>query len=372
MPSPPRIGIDCRKILDYGIGTIISNLVESLGRVESEFQFYLLGDPGVLPRPGPNFLSVRETSAKYSLGEILSLPLKALSAHLDLLHWPHYVSSPLKLCRHVVSIHDLNHLLFPQFLPSRRAFLYARAMLRLSAKLADRIITATSFTKQEIVEYLGVGEEKVAVIHNGVSELFRPLPPADVLPVVERDFQLQPPFLLYVGSLRQHKNVGRLLEAFSIIRAKSQLAHTLALAGDHPVQGPILRQKAEDLGLENAVRFLGLVDHKKLPALYSSADLFVFPSLYEGFGLPVLEAMASGTPVCASNIPAIREVAADCAEYFDPHSPTDIASAIANLLLDSSRSQSLAQHALKRARSFSWLTTARETLAIYREALGKA
>ncbi|MCD6327346.1 glycosyltransferase family 4 protein [bacterium] len=367
-----RIGIDCRKILDYGIGTITARLIENLAALDDASEYFTFGDPAVIPGLGDNFATVREHSGEYSLKGLLSLPLKAKRLRLDLLHWLHYPSSPLKPCRFVISIHDINHLVYPQFMRSRRSgLIYAKAMLRLASKVADRIITASESSKKEIVERLKIAPERVSVVSNGVAPIFRPQNKEQALDCLARDYALEQPYILHVGSLRQHKNIDRLIDAFAIIKKREPLEHCLVIAGDHSEQGALLRQKACDMGLERAIRFLGAIEHGKLPTLYSGADLFVFPSLYEGFGLPPVEAMASGVPVCASNIPVLVEVIGRAGEFFDPESPQEMADAIISVLTDSEKRESLRIEGLARAKSFSWRETARKTLGIYHEVLGK-
>jgi len=206
---PARIGIDCRKILDYGIGTITSNLVKNLALVDTENEYFLLGDPSLIPTLPPNFTTVQEKSKRYSVTEAIKLPRKSQKLRLDLLHWMHYVSSPLKYCKYVVSIHDINHLLMPELLSSRTRRIYAEKMLRLATRVADRIITASNASKAEIVEHLNVPEDKISVVYNGVSDIFREQPLDGLLAQLKADYDLDVPYILYVGSLREHKNVAR-------------------------------------------------------------------------------------------------------------------------------------------------------------------
>ena len=369
--TPARIGVDCRKLLDYGIGTITSNLIKNLALVDTEDDYFLLGDPAQIQKPGPNFTVARERAKRYSISESIRLPLTARKLRLDLLHWLHYASSPIKPCRYVISIHDVNHLLFPELLPSRRALHYAKSMLRLATRVADRIITASNTSKAEIVEHLHVSEDKISVIYNGVAEMFKPQPPDEVFERLKTDYEIYPPYILYVGSLREHKNVARLLEALSNLNVMIGCDQTLVIAGDHPKQRAVLERYVKRNRLSRSVHFLGAVPHEKLPILYSGAHLFVFPTLYEGFGLPVLEAMACGVPVCASDIHVLREVAGDAAAFFSPYEPFDMAEVMASVIMDPDIHDDLSDKGLKRASEFSWTRTAQQTLAVYREVLGR-
>ncbi len=367
--SAARIGIDCRKILDYGIGTITSNLIKNLALLDAENEYFLLGDPSVVPKPGPNFTIIREKSKRYSIEEAIKLPHKSRKLGLDILHWLHYATSPLKHCKYVVSIHDINHLLMPELLPSRTRRIYAEKMLRLAARVADRIITASNTSKAEIVEHLNVPESKVRVIYNGVSEIFTPQTQFSLLETLKRDHDIDVPYILYVGSLRKHKNVARLLEAFDIVRMRLDTDLTLVIVGEHKKQDDVLQKYVKRHYMTRCVRFLGAVPHEKLPILYSGAYIFVFPTLYEGFGLPPLEAMACGVPVCMSRLPVLKEVAGNAAAYFDPYDPYNMADVLGSMFHNLDRYEDLSQKGPKRASEFSWKRTAEQTLAVYQEVL---
>ncbi len=370
--KPARIGIDCRKILDYGIGTITANLIENLAIVDPETEYFLFGNPDIVPTPGPNFTTVREKSKRYSIGEAIRLPHKSRKLKLDILHWLHYATSPLKHCKYVVSIHDINHLLMPELLPSRAHRIYAEKMLRLATRVADRIITASNASKAEIIEHLNVPEEKISVVYNGVSDIFKRQPLDGLLARLKTDFELDIPYILYVGSLREHKNVARLLEAFDIVRTRIDNDLTLVIVGEHKKQRAALQKYANKQYTGKYVRFLGAVPHEKLPILYSGAHVFVFPTLYEGFGLPPLEAMACGVPVCMSRLPVLKEVAGTAAAYFDPYDPFDMADVLGSMFHNLDRYGDLTKKGPQRASEFSWKRTAEQTLEVYREVLDQS
>ena len=367
--KPARIGIDCRKILDYGIGTITSNLIKNLALVDAENEYFLLGDPALIPTLPPNFTTVQENSKRYSVTEAIKLPQKSQKLRLDLLHWLHYATSPLKHCKYVVSIHDINHLLMPELLPSKTRRIYAEKMLRLATRVADKIITASNASKAEIVEHLNVPDEKISVVYNGVSEMFKPQPLAALLAQLKADFELHIPYILYVGSLREHKNVARLLEAFDIVRMRLDGGLTLVIVGEHKKQIDVLQRYVKRHYMTQCVRFLGAVPHEKLPILYTGAHVFVFPTLYEGFGLPPLEAMACGAPVCMSRLPVLKEVAGNAAAYFDPYNPHDMADILGSMFHNLDRYAELREKGPKRAKEFSWKRTAEQTIKVYREVL---
>ncbi|MBL8138236.1 MAG: glycosyltransferase family 4 protein [Acidobacteria bacterium] len=370
-----RIVLDARKLHDFGIGTYIRNLVTELGRLDHEAEYVLLTKPedaAAAAAAGPNFRAVVETSRPYSLAEQWRVPMAAARAGADLLHEPHYVLPPLTRCRTVVTIHDCIHLRFPEYLPSRAAFAYAHAMIRLAARKADRVLTVSDASKRDILHYTGVPPEKVVVVHNGLDARFAAAPDADAMDRVRQRFQLDHPFVLYVGNIKPHKNLERLIAAFASMRADGPEGLKLVVIGDETSKHPGLRQAVHRHRLDKHVRFFGFQPAATLVTFYRLARAFVFPSLYEGFGLPPLEAMANETPVVTSNLSSLPEVAGDAAVLVDPYDVASIAEGIRRAVTDEPLRQQLIARGRARAREFSWARAAADTLAVYREVLGAA
>jgi glycosyltransferase involved in cell wall biosynthesis len=370
-----RIVVDARKLHDFGIGTYIRNLVTELGRLDHEAEYVLLTKPedaAAAAAAGPNFRAVVETSRPYSLAEQWRVPMAAARARADLLHEPHYVLPPLTRCRTVVTIHDCIHLRFPEYLPSRAAFAYAHAMIRLAARKADRVLTVSDASKRDILHYTGVRPEKVVVVHNGLDARFAAAPDADAMDRVRQRFQLDHPFVLYVGNIKPHKNLERLIAAFASMRADGPEGLKLVVIGDETSKHPALRQAVHRHRLDKHVRFFGFQPAATLVTFYRLARAFVFPSLYEGFGLPPLEAMANETPVVTSNLSSLPEVAGDAAVLVDPYDVASIAEGIRRAVTDEPLRQQLIARGRARAREFSWARAAADTLAVYREVLGTA
>jgi glycosyltransferase involved in cell wall biosynthesis len=207
----------------------------------------------------------------------------------------------------------------------------------------------------------------VVAVPNGVGPIFRPLP--DAAEAAQRRFGVEPPFVLFVGGLAPRKNARRLLDAFARLAADG-LPHRLVLAGGDRGEGEALRAGVEERGLNGRVRFLGHVGDDDLPALYGAASALCFPSLYEGFGLPALEAMACGTPVAASGTTGLGEAVGDAAETFDPESVDAITAALRRVLEDPPRREQLHRAGLARAAAMSWRRSAAAVASVYREALG--
>jgi glycosyltransferase involved in cell wall biosynthesis len=373
MITPVRIGIDARKLHDFGIGTYIRNLLRQLARLDQDTEFVMLCRPEdreALATLAENFRPVVETAGNYSVAEQLSVPLALGRESVTLFHAPHYVLPPLVRCPSVVTIHDCIHLMFPQYLPNRLALAYARTSIRLAARRATRVMTVSESSKRDILRYVDIEPEKIAVIYNAYNERFGVEPrEEDVVRVRER-YQLHDEFVLYAGNVKPHKNLERLIQAFDLVHRRGLGHLKLVIIGDDVSKYASLRRAVHKYQLHQYVRFLGHLPEETLAVMYRLAGVFVFPSLYEGFGLPPLEAMASGTPVVTSNISSLPEVAGDAAVLVDPYDPQAIADGIHRVLTDPQLRESLRRKGLARARQFSWEASARRIRDIYAEANG--
>ena len=366
-----RIGIDARKLHDFGIGTYIRNLLRQLARLDRHTDFVILCRPedrAALATLGENFRPVAETAGNYSVAEQLTVPLALKREGVTLFHAPHYVLPPLVACKSVVTIHDCIHLMFPQYLPNKIALTYARASIGLAARRATRVLTVSESSKRDILRFVDTEPEKIDVIYNAYDERFAVEPrEEDVVRVRER-FQLQDQFVLYAGNVKPHKNVERLIQAFHLVRQRGLDHLKLVIIGDEVSRYAALRRAVHKHQLHQYVRFLGYVPEETLAVMYRLAGVFVFPSLYEGFGLPPLEAMASGTPVVTSNVSSLPEVAGEAAVLVDPYDPGAIADGIARVLTDERVRNEMRAKGLERARQFSWEASVRRVRDIYLEA----
>jgi glycosyltransferase involved in cell wall biosynthesis len=363
-----RIAIDARKLHDFGIGTYIRNLLKHLALIDRDTEYVLLcrsQDVTVAEQLGPNFRAVVESSRPYSMAEQIMLPARLVALNVSLLHEPHYVLPPLVPCRAVVTIHDCIHLMFPQYLPNRLAYGYARASLWAAARRAERIFTVSETSKADILRYCDVEAERIIVVYNAIDDRFATPPEPEAIERVRERYQLHGPFALYVGNIKPHKNLERLIDAFDLVRRGGFERLELLIIGDQISKYPRLRRAVDKHKLHKHVRFLGFVADDTLAALYRLATVFVFPSLYEGFGLPPLEAMASGTPVVTSNRSSLPEVVGDAAVLVDPYSAASIADGIQQVLGDADLRRSLAARGLARAREFSWDTSIRRVHEVY-------
>jgi glycosyltransferase involved in cell wall biosynthesis len=255
--------------------------------------------------------------------------------------------------------------MFPQYLPNRFAYGYARATLWAAAKRAERIFTVSETSKADILRYCDVPAERIIVVYNAIDDRFAIPPEPEAVERVRERYQLNGPFALYVGNIKPHKNLERLIDAFDLVRRGGFERLELLIIGDQISKYPRLRRAVDKHKLHKHVRFLGFVPDDTLAALYRLATVFVFPSLYEGFGLPPLEAMASGTPVVTSNRSSLPEVVGDAAVLVDPYSAVSMAEGIQQVLGDAELRRSLSARGLARAREFSWETSIRRIHEVY-------
>jgi glycosyltransferase involved in cell wall biosynthesis len=298
--------------------------------------------------------------------EQLAQPLALRRIHADLVHGPAFVGPIAAGCPFVVTIHDLSFLRFPRlFRPANR--LYLGVMTRLSARKASRLIAVSAHAAAESAELLGVPAERIDVVYHGVDPHFRPLPVDEVTRFRQRK-SLPARFILHVGTLEPRKNLIRLVEA--LVRIRGDRIKLLLVGAQGWLYHDLL-QRIEELGAGEAVVFCGYVSADELPLWYNAAAALAYPSLYEGFGLPVLEAQACGTPVLTSNRSSLPEAAGDGALIVDPSDVSEIAEGLHRLLTDEPLRLELRGRGLQHASQFSWLRSAHETARTYRAALGE-
>ena len=366
---PYTIGIDARKIQDFGIGTYVRNLIRSLAAIDSENRYVLLAKPedraGLLDLP-ENFQVALESSPVYSVRELFALSWHLYRRKLDLYHSTHYVLPAWVSSKVVVTIHDIIHLLYPEFLPSNFAFLYAQRMIRRSLTRGDRIVSVSQSTKNDLTQHFDVDGRKIEVIHNGVDDAFRQRLSTEDLQRWLRDLGIPQPYLLFVGNpAKPHKNLDTVVQAYARARRMAQFDAPLICVGSRQGSEFKIRARAEYLGIGDKVRLLGHVAQEALPAIYQGATLFLYPTLYEGYGLPVIEAMASGVAVITSNTSALKEISEGYALLVDPLDLDGIAKAIASLMGSPERRAAFAERGIRRAEDFRWDEMARKTLDIY-------
>lgn len=360
-----KVGIDARMINYSGIGRYIRSLLNEYSKMPGAGELFIFGDLKELAKY-KHFKVKKSTAPIYSIGEQISLPLRIRK--LPIFHSPHYNAPLFYRGKLIVTIQDIIHIKFPEYLQSRKAYLYARYMYRHVTEKAARLITASEHTKSDLVECFSVSREKIKVIPFGVGEEFHPVEDEDLISSFRKKYDLPQKFILYVGNLKSHKNLSVLLKAFDLLRREKKIEESLVLTTGGKPANELVRE-ASDKGMERWVNFLPFIPDEELPLLYNCAKVFTFPSLYEGFGLPPLEAMASGVPVVCSNAASLPEVIGEAAIMCDPGDYEAFADGICRLLADDSLRSKLIIEGRKRAKLFSWAETAKKTIAVYRELL---
>ena len=369
-----RIGIDGLPLASVktGIGHYTCELARALARFAPQHEFELLSflppsaeTDGELPA---NLHQVQAKKRRFWWG--VGLPLHLRHSPVSLFHGTNYEIPLWSGCPTVVNIHDLSLLLYPETHLSHTVR-RGRQRLPLVARRASMIITATQFAKREVCEHLKVAPEKVMVTPYAQRSTFRPLAKAET-EEVRRRLGIEDVFLLFVGTIEPRKNLVTLVRAFGELLRNSSLRSQLVIAGPEGWRTSDLFAEIEKAGLDDRLKFTGYLSDYDLCALYSSCTAFVFPSLYEGFGLPLLEAMACGAPVITSNIPTIVEVTGDAAHLISAKDVDELARAIVAVVSDSGMREHLSRAGLARAAQFTWERTAQLTFDVYAETLKRA
>ncbi len=374
MTAIRTVAFDARYVNDryHGIGRHAYNLLEALTRLDPERRYLAYYYPGYRnTRFNMEALGERANVELRPLGLPLYLPVEQLvwptllaRKQVDLFHSPYVVLPLLTRIRSVMTVHDLIFEHHPEYRPRGYLQRFYRITMQSGIRRAERVLTVSEFTGHDIQAYYGVNHASIQVIGNAVDAAFqRENDPARLAAVRER-YGLPERFVLTVGAGRPHKNIETLVEAFS--RLDPSLAPALVIGGEPDPRFPdSVGTRIHAYGIENRVVRTGMIGENDLRAVYSLADVFVFPSLIEGFGLPPLEAMACGTPVLASATGAIAEAVGDAALTFDARDPEQLASALKRLLTDAAMRGTLSRRGLERVRAFTWERVAGETLKAY-------
>jgi glycosyltransferase involved in cell wall biosynthesis len=370
-----RIGIDARlyRAEKTGIGSYTAHLIQSLAAMDREDDFLLFTDTPI-PLPGPNFGNSVIGVRKRILWTLFFLPFRLRSEKVDLFHGPaNFELPPFAPCRLVSTVHDLIPLHFPE-LVSRKFFLLFRGLIGRTLRNSDRVITDSEFSRQDILRRYPVPPEKVVVTPLAPHPRFTAGGDSRKDRQICARYGLRGRYLLFVGVFEPRKNIPFLVEAFTAFRRDCAEGEDfqLALAGGAGYQGSEIAEGIRRQNLDPAVRLLGYVPDDDLPALYRQAELLVFPSRYEGFGLPPLEAMACGTPVLAADTSSLPEIVGSAGRVFPLETPEILAERMASLLAAPETLAAMRVAGLERAATFTWEKTAAMTLDIYRQVLGEA
>ncbi len=349
-----NIGIDVRKLRDYGIGAHIRHVVLHAAKQDQSDQFFLYCDPRDRGQDNGHLVWIAEPSGKYSLKEHFTLARKASRQGIDLFHSPHFTLPMWLECKSIVTIHDLIHLKFSEYFPLWKVKA-AEVILKSALRKADTVITVSRTSRNDILNWFPEAEGKIEVLYNRLSEEWsKPAPKIDL-----QALGIEKEFLLYVGNFKKHKDIPTLLDAFQRTGPGPQLVLVGNTAGEDT-------ELYEKIFANPRVRLLGYAESPMLQALYSNAMLFVFPSLYEGFGYPPLEAMACGAPVLSSDAPALKEVLADGADYFPAGNAEALAEKLSLLIQDSGKRKTFSEMGKKQALEFQSEASPHRLLDIYK------
>lgn len=371
-----KVAIDVRTVLSNrsGVGNYVLHLIQNLKQVDPKTIYYFLALKKNLSFLGPlageqNPLLTVFSHESHPLGDIwehFMLPLRLKEKGIDVFHGPaslipfrkdHY--------RVVVTIHDLVAFLFPETIPIKYGA-YMRFLLRQAVKRADKIISVSYHTRQDLIKILKVPSEKIVVIHEAPSPIFRPLDQNEVQTRLKTRYGINKKYIYHLGNIEPRKNLIILLEALTRVCREFGSEYQLVVSGQKGWLIRSLSQFLKNYPLREQVLFTGYVPMEDLPVLMNGAELFVFPSLYEGFGLPVLEAMSCGTPIISSNRSSIPEIVGSAGLLIDPTNTQELAENIIYLLRNEADRRRLSLLGLEQSARFSWVEVARKTWEVYR------
>ncbi|MGC9395225.1 MAG: glycosyltransferase family 4 protein [Anaerolineae bacterium] len=364
----PRYALDARTATPHfpGIGRYITNLARALiPQLASDEQLIVFSDPAYpldLPSGGAAH-SLPVDVSPFSLRQQWVIPRLLHQHKAGVYHSAYYLMPYVTGVPTLLTLYDLIPIRFPEHSTLKAQLLFRWATM-LAVRAAEHTIAISKATRRDFLAHFSLNPERITAIPLAADPAFIPKPP-NVIAALRVRYQLPEKFLLYLGSNKPHKNLVRLIEAWTAIQAEAPDI-TLVIAGAWLPQHPEPRQRAQDLGIDDRVCWLGSLPGADLPALYTAAEAFIFPSLYEGFGLPVIEALACGTPVACANTSSLPEVAGNAAVLFDPTQTESIVDAMRQLLGDGDLRVDLQRRGLAQAAKFSWSRTAQETLALYR------
>ncbi|MBS3909163.1 MAG: glycosyltransferase family 4 protein [Actinobacteria bacterium] len=366
---PPRTGIGC-----YAY-QLIRHLAGIINQTDDElllfYNYFRHGKalPAELNELGRVRVSRIPCRVQRMLHNSIGIPIEPFIGKADVFHSLNYMVPPTLFAKQVVSIHDLTFVFYPETMPAGDAA-YFNKFVPVAARRADRVITISESSKRDLVTLLGIDESKIVVTHMAADCNVKPIEDSSILDTVRNTYALPQEYILYVGTLEPRKNIPFLIDAFSALKQQHLIPHKLVIAGKKGwLYGEIFK-KVTEIGLENEIVFTGFVEDVDLAALHSAASVFVFPSLYEGFGIPPLEAMACGTPVVVSNTSSSLEVVADAGILLEPHDVGAWVEAIYAVVTKPELAAGLKGKGIERSKLFSWDKTAQLTYDVYRKVCG--
>ena len=373
-----RICLDARVIIDKltGLGNYTYNLVKHLLMLDSENEYIVLINRSLTDQHPIKHLEQKNLTKRFvQIPEVtpqqqVMVPFELLKQKPDIYHYPNFDLPVFQPYNSIFTVHDLTYLKHDDLYMNGRWIknFYTKAIMSLAARKSKKIIAVSASTKSDLLEILKVPEHKVDVIHEGLDEIYFNGSLSNTRSdFFNKNFALNDgaEYFLFIGERRPHKNLVRLIEAFFIFKQRAPNKIKLVIGGKKYASYDEPERKVQELNLTNEVIFLGYIPEDDLQLLYKNARCFIFISIYEGFGIPILEAMACGTPIITSNISAMPEVAGEAALTVNPYNVDEIAEVMHQLTCDSNMSQRLVDTGLKRVKNFSWNNAAEKTLELY-------
>ena len=371
-----RIGIDATALPanPAGAGTYTSELIRALAQIDAPHEWFIFTHPGGkayinLPdKPSLHWvLTPQKSPLRRLIWEQTVFPFLVHRLKLELLHSLHYTRPIFLPCPSVVTFHDMTFFLYPQVHTRSKRFFFPAA-IRFSARTASALIAVSESTRRDAIRLLNIPAAKIYTTPNGVSPVFRPVSDPQRLQACREKHHLPDKFILFVGTIEPRKNLPLLLKAYHGLLSSPpwmQAVPSLVLAGQMGWMVNDVLHQIETLGLQEKVHLTGYIPPEELPLVYNLASVFVYPSIYEGFGLPALEAMACGTPVITTNTSAMADYVGDAGILVPPNNQEALVQAMQTLLMDQDLQHSLAQKGQEQAAQFTWERTAQETLKVY-------
>jgi glycosyltransferase involved in cell wall biosynthesis len=371
-----KIAIDARGVNWYkgtGIGTYTDKILRYMieNNKENTYQIYWSGE-NYDKYKNNNTKIIMASKKHHRFFEQLYFPNNLIKEKVDIYHVPQNGIGLCEMisCKKVVTIHDLIPYILPETVGSGYLLKFIEEMPKI-INMADGIITVSECSKRDILKFFPIDETKVFVTPLAADDKYKPLDRTNCKNILKENYNIDKPFILYIGGFSPRKNVKSLIISFSEIYKDLQKEYQLLLVGANKDDGNSLKQLITNVNMDSKIKFTGFVPEEVLPIFYNTCDVFVYPSLYEGFGLPPLEAMSCGTPVITSNISSIPEVVGDGGILIDPFNTESLKNALKDILNNDCKRRELGLKALERASHFSWKNTTKKTIEVYEKILSK-
>lgn len=377
MNNPLRIGIDARELEGgrVGVGRYLMNLLKEWAEIAPENHYILffmrnIPNDSLLKKEcfSKRLLQLPGLLQRNLIWEQIYLPFSLREDTLDLFFSPSYTIPFLIKNKAIVTIHDISYEVNPEWFPLRES-LIRRLFTRLSVKRAETIITVSEFSKNEIIKIYGLGDKSIRVIYEAPEGIFGPITDKDDINTFKKRYNTGDSFILYVGSIFNRRPIDILIKAFSRVVKENNGLRLIIIGENRTRPRKDINSLIDSLGIKDSVILLDYVSDSELSLFYKAAIIFIYPSFYEGFGLPVLEAMASGTPVIVPSLASFPEVVGDCGIFLEHLDKDEMTTAILKLIRDESLRNEFSKRGKERARNFSWRNTAKNHLDLFREVL---